>query len=84
VVTRQQLIGLQVMAIQQARFLRDGEFRRFEAGESTFFLVNQRDRQLLDEQVKLAAFEAKYAVARAALAVALGEPARLGAAAVAP
>ena len=84
VVTRQQLIGLQVMAIQQARFLRDGEFRRFEAGESTFFLVNQRDRQLLDEQVKLAAFEAKYAVARAALAVALGEPARLGTAAVAP
>ena len=79
VVTRQQLIGLQEMAIQQARYLRDGEFRRFEAGESTFFLVNQRDRQLLDEQVKLAGFEAKYAVARAALAVALGEPARLAA-----
>ena len=77
VVTRQQLIGLQERAIQQARYLRDGEFRRFEAGESTFFLVNQRDRQLLDEQVKLAGFEAKYAVARAALAVALGEPARL-------
>ena len=84
VVARQQLVGLQVLAIQQARFLRDGEFRRFEAGESTFFLVNQRDRQLLDEQVKLAAFEAKYAVARAALAVALGQPARLGTAGVAP
>ena len=80
VVTRQQLIALQERAIQQARYLRDGEFRRFEAGESTFFLVNQRDRQLLDEQVKLAGFEAKYAVARAALAVALGEPARLAAA----
>ena len=75
--TRQQLIGLQERAIRQARYLRDGELRRFEAGESTFFLVNQRDRQLLDEQVKLAGFEAKYAVARAALAVALGEPARL-------
>lgn len=68
------ILDRQREAVAQARRLRDGESRKFENGESTLFLVNSRDRTLLDEQVKLAAYEAKYAGARAALAIALGEP----------
>jgi len=70
--TYQRIVASQGSAVAQARVLRDGEARRFGEGESTLFLVNQRDRQVLDEAVKLAGFEAKYLAARAALAVALG------------
>ncbi|HET9133780.1 MAG TPA: TolC family protein [Gemmatimonadales bacterium] len=67
----------QALAVQYARRLRDAEEARFAAGESSLFLVNQRERTLLDEGVKLADAEAKGVAARAALAVALGYPARL-------
>lgn len=70
--TLQRIVETQRLAVAQARALRDGESRRFQEGESTLFLVNQRDRQLLDEAVKLAGYEAKYLGARASLAVALG------------
>ena len=68
---------LQRQTVVQARLLRDGEQRKFENGESTLFLVNTRERAVIDEEVKRIALEAKYAAARAALAVAIGEPARL-------
>lgn len=71
------LLELQQQAVRQARLLRDGEQRKFEGGESTLFLVNTRERAVIDEEVKLIALQAKYAAARAALAVAIGEPARL-------
>ncbi len=71
------LLALQRVTVTQARLLRDGEQRKFETGESTLFLVNTRERAALDEQVKLIGLQAKYAGARAALAVAIGEPARL-------
>jgi len=71
------LLQLQRQTVQQARLLRDGEQRKFEAGESTLFLVNARERAVLDEEIKASALEAKYAAARAALAVAIGEPATL-------
>ena len=71
------LLQLQRQAVVQSRLLRDGEQRKFENGESTLFLVNTRERQVIDEEVKRIALEAKYAAARAALAVAIGEPARL-------
>jgi len=71
------LLQLQGEAVAQARMLRDAEQRKFDSGESTLFLVNARDRQLVDEQGKRIALEAKYAAARAALAVAIGEPAVL-------
>lgn len=71
------LLQLQRLAVVQARLLRDGEQRKFENGESTLFLVNTRERVVIDEEVKRIALEAKYAAARAALAVAIGEPARL-------
>ncbi len=71
------LLQLQRLAVLQSRMLRDGEQRKFEIGESTLFLVNTRERQLIDEEIKRIALESKYASARAALAVAIGEPARL-------
>lgn len=74
VVTFEQVLERQRSAVELSRRLRDGELRKFEAGESTLFLVNTRDRALLDETLKLVAFEAKYAGARAGLAFALGEP----------
>ncbi len=77
VVTFDGLLAVQRAAVAAAGALRDGEARRFEAGESTLFLVNQRERQLLDEAAKLAGYEGKYAAAVAALGVALGEPATL-------
>lgn len=72
VLTFDDLLDVQAVAVRQARLLREGESRRFDEGESTLFLVNLRDRLLLEEEVKLAGFEAKYLSARAALAVALG------------
>lgn len=72
--TLDRLLVLQRDATAQARALRDAEQRRFDAGESSLLIVNLRERLVLDEELKLATLEAKYAGARAELAVALGEP----------
>jgi outer membrane protein TolC len=68
----------QARAVTQARALRDGEQRRYETGESSLLLVNIRERTLLDEDAKLAALQAKRISARAALAVAVGDPLAVG------
>ena len=68
----------QARAVAQARALRDGEQRRYETGESSLLLVNLRERTLLDEDIKLAALQAKRVSARAALAVAVGDPLAVG------
>jgi outer membrane protein TolC len=70
--TLDRLLAAQGRAVAHARVLRDGEQRRFEAGESTLFLVNQRERALLDEALRLAGLEARAITARAELATALG------------
>lgn len=72
--TLDRLLELQRAATTQARVLRDAEQRRFELGESSLLVVNLRERLVLDEQLKLATLEAKYAGARAELAVSIGEP----------
>ena len=69
-----------VLTVQRAMILgvamlRDAEQTRYENGESTLLLVNLRERTVLDETTKLAALEGKVAMARAALAVAAGDPA---------
>jgi outer membrane protein TolC len=71
--TTGRLLGIQSATVAQARLLRDGEPRKFENGESTLFLVNARERLVLDEQLKLAALEAKALSARAELAVSVGD-----------
>lgn len=70
-------VALQRDAVRLYRVLSAGERARFDLGESTLFLVNARERQVLDEELKLAAVQAKYLAARVALAVAAGAPGRL-------
>lgn len=70
-------VVLQKDAVRLFRILSAGERARFEAGESTLFLVNTRERQVLEEELKYVALQAKYLAARAALAVAAGSPGRL-------
>ncbi|MBC7841026.1 MAG: TolC family protein [Gemmatimonadaceae bacterium] len=70
-------LSLQRDAVRLFRILSAGERARFDAGESTLFLVNTRERQVLDEELKFVALQAKYLAARAALAVAAGAPGRL-------
>jgi outer membrane protein TolC len=70
-------LALQRDAVRLFRILSAGERARFDAGESTLFLVNTRERQVLDEELKYVALQAKYLAARAALAVAAGAPGRL-------
>ena len=70
-------LTLQRDAVRLFRILSAGERAKFDAGESTLFLVNTRERQVLDEELKFVALQAKYLSARAALAVAAGAPGRL-------
>lgn len=70
-------LGLQRDAVRLFRILSAGEQAKFDAGESTLFLVNSRERAVLDEELKFVALQAKYLAARAALAVAAGAPGRL-------
>jgi outer membrane protein TolC len=65
-------LALQEAAVGQARQLRDAEVRRFEGGESTLFLVNARDRAVLDEMLRLAALQARRVAAGAELRAAAG------------
>ena len=77
VVLLEQLLTLQRVNVRSTTMLRDAEQQRFDNGESTLLLVNIRERALLDESAKLASLEGKIASARAALVVALGDPALL-------
>ncbi len=70
-------LALQRDAVRLFRILSAGERARFDAGESNLFLVNTRERAVLDEELKFVALQAKYLAARAALAVAAGAPGRL-------
>ncbi len=58
---------IQQNLVQNAELMRAAELLRFESGESSLFLVNQRERTLLDAQSKLAEIIAKYAFAKSNL-----------------
>jgi outer membrane protein TolC len=62
--TSQQLIEIHRELVSNAILLRNAEETRFESGESSLFLVNQRERGLLEAQTKLAETVAKYAKAK--------------------
>lgn len=68
---RDQLKDQEKLTIQAAA-LRDGEQKRFDNGESSFFLVNTRENALISQQVKLAEFRAKTAKSQAFLLWAAG------------
>ncbi|MCG9879761.1 MAG: TolC family protein [Bacteroidia bacterium] len=62
--TARQMIEIQQRLVQNASLLRNAEEMRFESGESSLFLINQRERALLEAQSKLAELSAKYAKAK--------------------
>ncbi len=62
--TCKQLLEIQTSLVSNAARMRDAEETRFISGESSLFLVNQRERSLLDAQIKLAELTAKYAKAK--------------------
>lgn len=64
--------ALQRRVVDHARALVRGEQLRFDAGESTLFLVNTRERALLDEELRLAGLEARRLAAQAELSAATG------------
>ncbi|MEO7360536.1 MAG: TolC family protein, partial [Gemmatimonadaceae bacterium] len=70
--TVQQLLVLQRLTVEDARVLQAAEQARFAAGESTLFLVNSRDRTVLEESLKMTALVAKRLTAAVLLRVALG------------
>jgi outer membrane protein TolC len=58
-----QIIQIQERLVRNSEILRDAEEIRFENGESSLFLVNMRERSLIDAQVKLVELRAKFAKA---------------------
>jgi outer membrane protein TolC len=63
----EQLISIQDVLVKNATTLRDAEQTRFENGESSLFLVNTRERSLIDAQIKQAEINSKYAKAKVQL-----------------
>lgn len=57
----QRLYNIQFNLTKNYTLLRDAEQFRFENGESSLFLVNQRERNLIEAEAKLVEIRAKYA-----------------------
>ncbi len=66
-------LGVQRQLVLDYIRLRDGEQIRFDNGESNFFMVNTREVQMIESQVKLAEMEAKQVKASAGLWFAAGQ-----------
>jgi outer membrane protein TolC len=63
----EQQVGLSRYMVANYIALLNGENRRFQAGESSLFLVNQREVALLDNQLKLVELVAKLRLAHFSL-----------------
>lgn len=59
------LVKTQVTVVDNLQQLYDAEQLKFSNGESTLFLINMRETNLLNGQIKLAELKAKYAVSKA-------------------
>lgn len=68
------LINLQEEIVENYRILRDSEIRKYLNGEGTLFLINTREADLIESQIKLQSQKSKYAKARAELIWASGQP----------
>ncbi len=56
------LMITQERIVSNYNILRDGEETRFRNGESSLFLVNTRERQLIESQVRFYEFRSKYSL----------------------
>lgn len=72
--TGQTLVKLQEEGVRMSTKLRDGEEQRFQNGESSFFLVNTRERTLLETQLKWVETAAKFQKLSAELLWSAGLP----------
>jgi outer membrane protein TolC len=68
----EQLLVIQQVLVVNAITLRNAEETRFESGESSLFLVNSRERSLIEAQIKQAEIKSKYAKAKVQLQWASG------------
>lgn len=66
------LVQSQVLVVKNLQELYDAEQLKFTNGESTLFLINTRETNLINGQIKLAELKAKYAVAKANIKFAAG------------
>jgi outer membrane protein TolC len=62
--TYDQMMRIQQELVRNADLLLTAEETRFESGESSLFLVNQRERSLIEAKAKLVELTAKYAKAK--------------------
>jgi len=68
----EQLLAIQQTLVTNSIALRNAEETRFESGESSLFLVNSRERSLIESQIKQAEIKSKYAKAKVQLQWASG------------
>ncbi len=68
------MLRVQIDLVEQTQKLRDGEQKLFENGESSLFVLNRRERELIEEQVRLARERANYAILKIKLQYAAGVP----------
>jgi outer membrane protein TolC len=66
------LLAIQQTLVVNSIALRNAEETRFENGESSLFLVNSRERSLIESQIKQAEIKSKYAKAKVQLQWASG------------
>lgn len=60
--------------VDNYRILRDGEIRKFWAGESSLFIINAQESKYVESKIKLEQIRAKYIKAQALLLWAAGKP----------
>lgn len=70
--TLRSILSEQQEIVRNYERMLEGEAERFRAGESSLFLVNQRENKLLEARLKLVSLAAKYKKARAAVTWAAG------------
>lgn len=72
--TGRSVLQLQEESVRMSEKLRDGEEQRFRNGESSFFLVNTRERSLLDTRMKWVETAGKFQKLTAELLWSAGLP----------
>lgn len=69
-------VSIQTEATRNYRRLYEAELERFSAGESSLFLINQRENRYLESRQKLLYLQAKAAVSSYGISYAMGSLAR--------
>lgn len=69
-----ELISMQRRMVENYRALLSGELIKFENGESSIFLINTRETELLDARIKLLKLQTQYEKSKIELLYAAGVP----------